>query len=103
MLRSDSVKRSVVCVECGGPRPVSDWAVREPCGRCGATPGLEQQEVVERYRDLNNILQQINNNAEELGEANYNYQSAWVAAAMGEVCSERDIRQDIIKLEFRTL
>ena len=93
----------MLCVSCAGPRPLQDWSVSETCEQCGAGQSLEQQEVVERYRDLNNILQQINNNAEELGEANYNYQSAWVAAAMGEICSERDIRQDNIKLEFRTL
>ena len=94
MLRSDSVKRSVVCVGCGGPRPVEDWTVREHCGRCGAQPGLEQQEVVERYRDLVTTIEQINTNTEQLEEANYNYQSCWLAAVMGEVCSDRDIRQD---------
>ena len=98
VLRSDSVKRSVVCVGCGGPRPVKDWAVREPCGRCGATPDREQQEVVERYRDLVNIIEQINTNTDQMEEANYNYQSCWVAAVMGEVCSNRDIRQAIMEL-----
>ena len=83
----------MLCVGCGGPRPVSGWTVTGPCGQCGASGGREQEEVVERYRDLTNILHQINNNTEVLGEASYNYQSSWVAAAMGEVCSDRDIRQ----------
>ena len=85
---------------CGGPRPVEDWTVREHCGRCGAQPGLEQQEVVERYRDLVTTIEQINTNTEQLEEANYNYQSCWVAAMMGEVCSDRDIRQAILQLDF---
>ena len=96
MFRSDSVKRSVVCVECGGPRPVSQssWTVRDPCQSCGARAGGEQQEVVERYRDLVTIIEQINTKTGEVEEADYNYQSCWLAAVMGEVCSDRDIRQD---------
>ena len=49
---------------------------------------------MERYRDLVTIIDQINTNTEQLEEANYNYQSCWLAAVMGEVCSDRDIRQD---------
>ena len=62
------------------------------CTECGADQG-EYQDMVERYRDLNNILDQINTNTEDLEETTYNFQSCWVAALMGEVCSDRDIRQ----------
>ena len=48
--------------------------------------------LVDRYRELATFLDQINNQTEGIEETSYNYLSCWVAAAMGEVCSERDIR-----------
>ena len=47
---------------------------------------------MDRYRQLALMLDQINSQTEEVEETSYNYLSCWVAAAMGEVCSERDIR-----------
>lgn len=88
---ANGVKRSVKCIKCGSPRPVdtNNWKVAGPCSECEHLGGTEQNDLVERYKEISVLVAQISGDSVE--EHTYNYLHAWCAAIMGEVCSDKDV------------
>ena len=67
------------CSKCSTARPVNTtrWTLDGPCSECENTTDPKQEELVERYRELSLLVQQIS--GEQVEENTFNYLNSWVS------------------------
>ena len=65
------------------------WTLSGPCSECETSCDSDQEDLVDRYKEICLLVAQISNDSVE--EHTYNYLHAWCAAIMGEVCSDKDV------------
>ena len=56
------------------------WTLDSPCSECENTMDTKQEELVERYRELSLLVQQIS--GEQVEENTFNYLNSWVSGLM---------------------
>ena len=56
------------------------WTLDGPCSECENTTDPKQEELVERYRELSLLVQQIS--GEQVEENTFNYLNSWVSGLM---------------------